>query len=513
LLDYLPIIDDTVYGVTDAYTLPLTHARRPDITGLVHNSTKFLEVAGLTEGVHSIHLVLKSISNLSMPLDYLFKVLHASKDVPLIGRGNRYRAHGDVEGKVAFNGLTCWFDAGAWLTATFYRDGHVEVIFQCPETVMVPLGSLAAILRPVNRFIRCVNNTLRWGTTLECDLRVEGTYRNTEGFPFFESIEQCLVRNMSYMYATDFITSRDIAPTSPLHEVLKRVSKCPPSIITSATSTILRVDQLTTLAALRPLRAYAAAYMYELWVSDTHSYTFRQPRKVRLQASADEDSQEYPWNLPRMTHSTPTLVVLRGTQVGPPNLASPLEDKLPASLEQYLGSKFYLYKTSSAASPFLQCMATHLSLTSRPITVEGIKSLIVEKAKTVFPLYQNLVLQFSTNMTSSVRNHTPFVNFKNYIESEETIDFTFVWDVCSRIFNANLVIFNGDNPVSGKVEVIAPCSETLDLSRETVLLLKHNGTFDLISGFERTTAGMVEGLSIYITTTSQQVVIINNYNI
>ena len=45
------------------------------------------------------------------------------------------------------------------------------------------------------------------------------------------------------------------------------------------------------------------------------------------------------------------------------------------------------------------------------------------------------------------------------------------------------------------------------------MLRQEYGTFDLISGFERTTAGMVEGLSIYITTTSQQVVIINNYNI
>lgn len=477
LLDYLPIIDDTVYGVTDAYTLPLTRSKRPDITGLVHNSAKFFDVARLLEGVHSVHLVLKSISNISMPLDYLFKVLHATKDVPLIGRGNRYRVHAEVEGKVdTFNGLTCWFDTGGWVTATFYRDGHVEILFQCPETVMVPLGSLETILHPVNKFIRCVNNTLRWGTTLESDLRVGGTYRSTEGFPCFESVEQSL-RTMSYMYATDFITSRDIAPNSPLHEVLKRVAKCS-TVLTSAESTILRVE-LTTTAALDVLRTYAAAYMYELWVSDTHSYTFRQPKKVRLQTSVDTDSQEYPWNLPRMTYSTPTLAVLRGTQVGPPNLAT--FDKLPASLQQYLGPKFYLHETPTASSPFLQCIATHMSLTNRPMTVDGVKSLIIEKAKAVFPLYPNLVLQFSTNMTSSVRNHIPFVNFKNYIESEESIDFAFVWDiVCSRILNANLVVFNGDNPVSGKVEIIAPCSETLDPSRETVLLLKHNGTFDLV---------------------------------
>jgi hypothetical protein len=125
-------------------------------------------------------------------------------------------------------------------------------------------------------------------------------------------------------------------------------------------------------------------------------------------------------------------------------------------------------------------MATHMSLTRRPMTVDGLKSLIVAKAKALFPLYQSLILQFSTNMTSSVRNQTPFVNFKNYIESEESIDFTYVWDIVCRIFNANLVIFNGDNVVSGKVEIIAPCSEALDPSRKTVLLLKHNGTFDLI---------------------------------
>jgi hypothetical protein len=476
LLDYMPIVDDVVYGVTDApaYTLP-TRATRRDITDVLHHSCKFLELSSLTEGLHSIHLSLKSGSNVPMPLDHLFRLLHASKDVPLIGRGDRYRAHVSKKGPRTFNGLTCWFDTGGWLTATLYHDGHVEVIFQCPETVMVPLASLAAILRPVNRFIRYVNNTLRWGTSLEGDLRADGNI--PEGFPFFESVEHTLVLGMSYMYAADFIASRVV----PSPEVFERVSKGT-AVITTATSTILRVDHLTTFAALNCLRTYAGAYLYELWMSDApHSYTLRQPRNVRYQASADTPLQECAWNHPRMVQARPPQFVLRGTQVGPPHLEPFNEGKLPATLEKYLGSKFYCYKPPTASSPFLQCMATHMSLTRRPMTVEGLKSLIVDKAKALFPLYENLVLQFSTNMTSSVRNHTPFVNFKNYMESEESIDFTFVWDiVCSRIFNVNLVIFNGDNVVSGKVEVIAPCSETLDPSRKTVLLLKHHGTFDLV---------------------------------
>jgi hypothetical protein len=477
LLDYMPIIDDVVYGVTDApaYTLPLTHAKR-DITEILHHSSKLLELSEVTEGLHSIHLLLRSISNVNVPLDHLFKVIHATKDVPLIGRGNRYRVHVSKKGSVppSFNGLTCWFDAGGWLTATFYRDGHVEVLFQCPDTVMVPLDSLAAILRPVNRFIRHLNNTLRWGTSLEGDLRADGTCKNTEGFPFFESTELALVRDMSYMYAGDFITSR-VANT----EVFTRL-KCTPSVFTTATSTILQVDHVTSLAGLSCLRTYACAYMYELATSDAHSYTLRQPRKVRSNASADTELKECVWNHPRMTQPSP-LFVMRGTQIEPPNLSPPLKDgKLPASLQKYLGSNFYCHKPPAASSPFLQCLATHLSLTRQPITVDGLKSLIVAKAKALFPLYQSLILQFSTNITSSVRNHTPFVNFKNYIESEESIDFTFVWDIVCRVFNVNLVIFNGDNVVSGKVEIIAPCSDTLDPSKKTVLLLKHDGTFDLI---------------------------------
>lgn len=480
LLDYLPIIDDVVYGVTDApaYTLPLTHARRDDITEVLHNSSKLLELSGVTEGLHSIHLLLKSISNVPMPLDHLFKVIHATKDVPLIGRGTRYRVHVSKQGNIppSFNGLTCWFDTGGWLTATFYRDGHVEILFQCPDTVMVPLKSLASILRPVNRFIRYVNNTLRWGTSLECDLRADGTYTNTEGFPFFESVESVVVRDMSYMYAADFITSRVANP----HEIFERM-KCTPSVVTTATSTILQLNHLRSLAGLGCLRTYACAYMYELATCDApHSYTLRQPRSVRSQASADTDSQECVWNHPRMAPPS-TRFVMRGVQLEPPSLSVPLKDgKLPATLEKYLGSKFYRYKPPAAPSPFLQCMATHLSLTNRPMTVDGVKSLIVSKAKALFQLNQSLILQFSTNMTSSVRNHTPFVNFKNYIESEESIDFTFVWEIVCRVFNVNLVIFNGDNVVSGKVEIIAPCSETLDPSRKTVLLLKHGGTFDLI---------------------------------
>jgi hypothetical protein len=438
------------------------------------SASKFLEVATLKEGVHSIHLALKSTSTVPMPLDYLFKVLHATKDVPLIGRDSRYRVHAEVKGNVGpFTGLTCWFDAGAWLTATFYRDGHVEVLFQCPETVMVPLDSLASILRPVNRFIRYVNNTLRWGTPL--DSPTSDAPCSTEGFPFFESMALAVVRSMSYMYATDFITSREV---NSVHDVLKRFTNCPPSVISTATSTILRIDHLTTLAAVGPLRTYAAAYMYELWTSDTHSYTFRRTQKVRLQASVDEGTQEFVWNFPRLSRTNRTWVVLRGTQVGPPALSAP-SDKLPATLQQYLGSKFYLHRIPSAPSPFLQCVATHMSLTGRPTTVDGVKALIVDKAKERFPLYQNLVLQFSTNMTSSVRNHLPFVNFKNYMESDESIDFTFVWEIVGELLQVNLVIFNGDNPVSGKVEVIT-CSEALDPSRETVLILKHDGTFDLI---------------------------------
>jgi len=450
LLDYLPIVGDTVYGTTaaPAYTLPLTRAVRAPLA----LPSSDLEA----EGLHSVHLALPSTSDLPLPLDYLFTVLHASSDVPLIGRGSRYRAHGAVRAPATFNGLTCWFDTSGWLTATFYRDGHVEVLFQCPATEMVPMGALAAVLRPVNRFIHGVNNTLRWGTPLED----RGACSNSEGFPLFESVELADVRDMSYMYVADFVGSR-VEP--PLREAFARV-RCVPSVHATATSTILRVDHVPP-AALGCLRAYARACLHELRQADAHSYGFHQPRTVRAQASADLEPREYVWNLPRMVWAPRPLFALRGAQVEAPGLEPGF-----AAVQRYLGPNFY----RTPAAPFLQCLATHLSR-----TVEELKALILARARAMLPLYPNLILHFSTNMTSSVRNHTPFVNFRNYLESEESIDFTFVWELVGDILGANLVLFNGD-ALYGKIEVIAPCQATLDPSKETVLLFKQEGGFALI---------------------------------
>lgn len=445
LLDYLPIVGDTVYGTTaaPAYTLPLTRAVRAPLA----LPSSDLEA----EGLHSVHLALPSTSDLPLPLDYLFTVLHASSDVPLIGRGSRYRAHGAVRAPATFNGLTCWFDTSGWLTATFYRDGHVEVLFQCPATEMVPMGALAAVLRPVNRFIHGVNNTLRWGTPLED----RGACSNSEGFPLFESVELADVRDMSYMYVADFVGSR-VEP--PLREAFARV-RCVPSVHATATSTILRVDHVPP-AALGCLRAYARACLHELRQADAHSYGFHQPQTVRAQASADLEPREYVWNLPRMVWAPRPLFALRGAQVEAPGLEPGF-----ATVQRYLGPNFY----RTPAAPFLQCLATHLSR-----TVEELKALILARARAMLPLYPNLILHFSTNMTSSVRNHTPFVNFRNYLESEESIDFTFVWELVGDILGANLVLFNGD-ALYGKIEVIAPCQATLDPSKETVLLFKQEG--------------------------------------
>ena len=242
LLEYFPIHANRIFGIT-ADRLPSSRAY------LTRPPTKFVDLSSVRPDAMPMKIqfthvkcVVNSLANRPIPLEQVFRQLHASAYLPLM-RYNAvepiYRAYapstdadgnllpvdlrGSIKrlvGKHNDKSLTIAFNHD--LALAFHPDGLLEVEWsgtQSPES----LNHL--LKRFVNPVIQLVNQTLQYGTPLQSD--VDGLQRAQEleidtlagGEPFYLSFDlfQCkLVNSTVVLHVDEFVRDTHIPDQSPL---------------------------------------------------------------------------------------------------------------------------------------------------------------------------------------------------------------------------------------------------------------------------------------------------------
>jgi hypothetical protein len=184
LLDYLPLVDDTLYGCAPAHSVYLTSAE----PGEPHPALPPLKTRAQVE---TVKCVLPSKANRPLRLARAFQTLHATDLVPVLRLNAAeplYRVHDRVEFKTVLppkdGTLTAvWRSA---LLCNFFEDGRVEIAYTPSQPVSLEVCNHRLRTR-INPFISLLNRTLEMGTPFEGDFQgsewVEGAY------PLFREIE------------------------------------------------------------------------------------------------------------------------------------------------------------------------------------------------------------------------------------------------------------------------------------------------------------------------------------
>ena len=174
LLEYLPLVDDRIWGVTSvsspAYLLT------PSKTFVNLDSVR-PEPGKLQVGFTEFKCVMDTRYNRLIPLDYAFRLLHVNENVQLMRLNSiepRYRVYAPtkdasgnkipsirsfVRGSRSDSALTCNFGT---VSAIFRVDGSYEIQYLSERQTAEDLNELFKII--VNPFIELLNSTIQWGT-------------------------------------------------------------------------------------------------------------------------------------------------------------------------------------------------------------------------------------------------------------------------------------------------------------------------------------------------------------
>ena len=176
LLEYLPLLNDTIYGTTvdygKAYLLGSANTRFYNLDAVRAPTIQF-EVA-----VSEIRCKMTTQFNRRIPLEYAFRLLHATERMPLLrynaveplcrvyapvkdASGQKIPATSAVFPKMHGDGaLTCLLAPD--VSATFYVNGEYEVQAQWPKAV--PIDRVGEMLQGlVDPFLAELNSLLEWG--------------------------------------------------------------------------------------------------------------------------------------------------------------------------------------------------------------------------------------------------------------------------------------------------------------------------------------------------------------
>ena len=177
LLEYLPLVNDHVWGVTKVLS-PTLYLLKESGKYVNLDSVRSEPSPALQVGFTQLKAVTNSRYNRLVPLDYAFRLLHATENVKMIrlnaveprvrvyaptqdASGNKVPAtRAQVRtGRTGDDALTVLLGP---VTATFFVTGAVEVLWSSgtPQT-SEELQTLVA--RHVNPFIHTLNSTLQWG--------------------------------------------------------------------------------------------------------------------------------------------------------------------------------------------------------------------------------------------------------------------------------------------------------------------------------------------------------------
>jgi len=157
-------------------------------------------------------------------------------------------------------------------------------------------------------------------------------------------------------------------------------------------------------------------------------------------------------------------------------LKSGSRSAIPSAVASFLGrANWFRYGVEN--SSFLSCLAAYDG-----VTVDEVRRTLMKRVKRHFTTLQNgnLPNHFAHDGSNQFRKGTPEENFMTYLKSE--VDFTFLWDAVGLEYN--LVIFNGDNHDTNKVELICPTNyfsqNKFDSTKFTILMLKQGKGYEPI---------------------------------
>jgi hypothetical protein len=174
LLEYLPLVDDHIWGVTTAASS--TYLLKPPGKYVNLDSVR-PDPAALHVGFTQLKVVVDTRYNQSVPLDYAFRLLHATDALKLLrlnaveprvrvyaptqdASGNKIpatRVHLRA-GKSGDSALTCLLGP---MTVTFFVTGAVEVQWSgLPHT---PDALQKLVDSHINPFVHTLNSTMQWG--------------------------------------------------------------------------------------------------------------------------------------------------------------------------------------------------------------------------------------------------------------------------------------------------------------------------------------------------------------
>ena len=191
LLDYLPLVDDTLYGCVPTHSVYLTAADPGPLQMTLPPVKARLEL------VQTVKFELLSKANRPVLLARAFQTLHASEQVPILHLNAAYplyRVHERVEFQTILppkDGTLTAVWRNANLIGNFFVDGRTEITYTAsnPTSLETCNHRLRARLNP---FISLLNRTIEMGTPFESDLQAE-TSNFVEGvYPFFKEIEHVI---------------------------------------------------------------------------------------------------------------------------------------------------------------------------------------------------------------------------------------------------------------------------------------------------------------------------------
>jgi hypothetical protein len=477
LLDYLPLVDDTLYGCVPSNSVYLT-AADPAPLPLALPPLK-----ARVELVQTVKCELLSKTNPPVLLARAFQTLHASEHVPVLRLNAAvplYRVHERVEFQTVLppkDGTLTAVWRKANLICNFFVDGRIEITYtpSQPTALETCNHRLRARLNP---FISLLNRTLEMGTPFERDLQAENSNFVEGIYPFFKEIEH--VVNMKMVLEFDEpvvakhckVSSFNVAnkinscvgPHAALHllrlglneeeaaAVLGGVPAKPMNL--RGEGKVLQLDNIDNLNYLSFLNNSETEPRGEFQVADLEKLVVVGLGEPRELVQSAEDIYDF------LVAPTEEYEHIRLPAV-------PSSGDLPAGIQSFL-------QMAAVAVPmhsFSACMSRVLGTDFRLLLECSLDSKL-------FHTYA-ASRAFSSEPMHPLRQSTPRDNFVRYLRTDP--DHTHLWDMVCRpgLFDGfNLLLFHGE--CKKETEIILRRDCPFDPTLRTIVLWKRGDQYALI---------------------------------
>jgi hypothetical protein len=478
LLDYLPLVDDAIYGSAPTQSVYLTAAD----AGPTHRALPPLKAH--LQLVKTVKFALPSKCNHPVLLARAFQTLHATDQVPVLRLNAAeplYRVHERVEFQTVLppkdGTLTAVWRNG--LLCNFFEDGRVEITYTPSEPRTLERCNHRLQTR-LNPFISLLNRTLEMGTPFESDLRALSGNLNwlVDGaYPFFKEIEHVI--NMKMVLEMDPVPLMYCKVSS--NNVATKINSC---VGPNASLHLLRLGLTPEEAGLvlsgvpaKPLQMRFEGNKVLLDnIDNLHYLSFlnnSEEERVAPAAPVDLDPLVLvglvdPCALPESIEEVHDFLVVPQEEYDLIRLpAAAYAGELPAGIQSFL-------QTSVLEGPrqsFSQCMSRVLGTDFRLLLECSLDSKLFET--------YGARRAFSSEPMHPLRQGTPRDNFIRHLRTDP--DHTHLWDMVCRpgLFDGyNLLLFHGE--CKKDTELLHRRDCPFDPTRRTIVLWKRGDQYSLI---------------------------------